>query len=282
MASFVRNRVWVREIALLRLNENRDRVGRLTILALILAQLVIWPFSLNAQQSFEIPLPPNQSNSTPLVARPTPRSAPTPPGMDVETLPQLRQAPPPPPPAISVFRPPPAAYQPPPSLSPPASQAPPPLPASFRGCWEGEVDYLDSIERLPGAAKIGPWTPKTYRLCYRQSGNGPFELTFTEAGVAHSRKITNAAGKMQVLSTDGRSFANLRALLHFDEYRTHTSYFSGNTFPVDELTNLQCRITPDGMQVSGTVYGERSGNPWFRAKWHALFARSQDLPPVPE
>jgi hypothetical protein len=141
----------------------------------------------------------------------------------------------------------------------------------FRGCWEGTVSRLDRIDRLPGGARIGPWTPKTYRLCYRRLGDGPFELTFTDAGIADSGKITNSQGRMRLVSTDGHTYATMSAFLHFDEYRTHMSYFGGSTFPVDETTRLQCDIEPDGMHVWGSVYGEHDGSPWFRAWWHTLF-----------
>ena len=151
------------------------------------------------------------------------------------------------------------------------NQPEPELPAIFRGCWEGRVAYLDSIERLPGGAKIGPWTPKTYRLCYRKIGDAPFQLTFTDAGVAHNRRITDAQGRMQLISTDGRTYATMRAYLHFDEYRGRKRFFSGDTFPVDETTDLKCDIEPDGMHVWGRVHGSHDGNPWFRAWWHATF-----------
>jgi hypothetical protein len=146
----------------------------------------------------------------------------------------------------------------------------PVLPAIFRGCWQGNVQFLDSIERLPGAAKIGSWTPKTYRLCYERYGSGPFQLTFTEAGIERNSKITNPQGTMTLLSTDGQSYATMRAQLHFDEYR-NGDYFSGATFAVDETTRLQCDIQPDGMHVIGSVRGTREGDPWFRAYWHAVF-----------
>lgn len=201
------------------------------------------------------------------------------------TIPQVQQAQPSTPPPAPVYRPvpqytPPAApiYRP----APQATVIPPPLPAIFRGCWQGRVDYVDTIQRLPGGARIGPWTPKTYRLCYRRTGNGPFELTFTEAGIARSNKITNATGKMDVVSTDGRTYAAMRSLLHFDEYRLASDPSGTGTFPVDELTQLQCRIEPDGMHVTGSVYGERNGVPWFRASWHAVFVHTADEEPLPE
>ncbi|MBF6560972.1 MAG: hypothetical protein IVW56_11830 [Candidatus Binataceae bacterium] len=200
--------------------------------------------------------------------RPTPRPAPPPlPAQNNLETPPSEVAPTPPP----VIAPEPAT---PPE---PAAVAPmqPMLPAIFRGCWQGEVEWVDSIERLPGAAKIGPWTPKTYRLCYERYGNGPFQLTLTEAGIQHNSKIINSQGVMHALSTDGRTYATMQAFLHFDEYHVR-DYFGGATFPVDETTRLQCDIQPDGMHVSGNVYGMRDGSPWFRAYWHTVFVHVPD------
>jgi hypothetical protein len=148
------------------------------------------------------------------------------------------------------------------------------LPSIFHGCWQGRVEHLDSINRLPGGPPTGYWTPKTYRLCYRRIGSGPFELTFTEAGIAYDQRIANPSSKMKLLSSDGRTYATMQALLRFDEYRTHDSYFGGNTFAVDELTTLQCDIEPDGMHVWGKVYGQQRSKPWFRATWRALFVHA--------
>jgi hypothetical protein len=223
--------------------------------------VIVWSASLaRAQQSLEVPSPSSQSAPSIRIHRQATPSH-TPPSAAVETIPaahpQLRIAPSPkPPPAVR---------------SEPSRQAEPILPAIFRGCWQGQVSQLDSIERAPGGAKIGPWTPKTYRLCYERTGDGPFEMTFTEAGVARSSRITNANGQIQILSSDGRTYATMHAVLHFDEYRAGTSYFRGDTFPVDEVTRLQADIKPDGMHVWGQVAGNREGAPWFRAWWHTVF-----------
>src|SRR6266481_3803260 len=103
--------------------------------------------------------------------------------------------------------------------TPPAPQAEPVLPAIFRGCWQGEVYQLDSNERMPDGAPLASWTPKTYRLCYERVGTEPFALTFTEAGIARDSRIINAQGRMKLLSSDGRTYATMRAVLNFDEYR---------------------------------------------------------------
>ena len=246
---------------------------RLHVLGLLIALLVFGEANTQAQQMLEVPATQGQP---PVHYRPrlTPRFTPGP-SNQTETLPSV--ATPARPQAETAATPQayqpqpyqPAPYQPPPL--PPARQAQPVLPAVFRGCWEGTVSRLDRIDRLPGGARIGPWTPKTYRLCYRRLGDGPFELTFTDAGIADSGKITNSQGRMRLVSTDGHTYATMSAFLHFDEYRTHMSYFGSSTFPVDETTRLQCDIEPDGMHVRGSVYGQHDGSPWFRAWWHTLF-----------
>lgn len=189
-----------------------------------------------------------------------------------------QQQPPP-----SVYMPPlfipqyvPPQYVPPtPAAAPPGIQVPmqaqqPVLPPVFRGCWQGTVEQVDDIRRLPGAHKLGYWTPKTYKLCYKRVGNGPYDLTFGETGVVASEKIQYSRGKVTVLETDGRTSARMRAFLHFDEYRAGSGP-GGPTFPVDEVTMLDCAITGDSMRVNATMDGRREDQPWFRARWHAIF-----------
>ena len=95
---------------------------------------------------------------------------------------------------------------PPVNVAPMTAQAVPALPAVFRGCWQGEVSQLDWIRRDPASShKIGFWTPKTYRLCYRRVGDQPFTLTFTETGVAPSEKIIHPYGNVVPITTDGRA-----------------------------------------------------------------------------
>lgn len=152
------------------------------------------------------------------------------------------------------------------------------LPAVFRGCWDGRVEYLDSIERAYGAPKVGVWTPKTYRICYQRIGRGPFELTFSQAGMDPHSKVINPTGRMDLISTDGRDAARMRAQLHFDEYYAHRR-FGGQTFAVDEETILDCNVQGNGaMMVRGQVFGRRDVSPWFRANWHAVFSRVGGLP----
>ena len=155
-----------------------------------------------------------------------------------------------------------------PLSAPLTTQASPALPAVFRGCWQGAVNELDWIKRLPGAHRVGYWTPKTYRLCYRRVGSGPFTLTFTETGVAPSDKIINARGHVDALATNGRDWAKMRSKLHFDEFQVAAGP-GGDTFAVDETAMLDCRITNNVMHVSATMYGTRDGAPWFRAHWTA-------------
>ena len=158
----------------------------------------------------------------------------------------------------------------PPPSAPLTSQAEPKLPRIFRGCWEGEVVMVDDLERLPGAHKVGYWTPKTYRLCYQRIGEGPFHLTFSETGVVPNEQIKNARGRVDALATDGRAYAKMRSDLRFDEEHIEPG-LRGTTFAVDEVTMLDCRISDDAMAVTAGVYGTRDGEPWFKARWHADF-----------
>ncbi len=161
------------------------------------------------------------------------------------------------------------------SVPPPMmTQSAPVLPEVFRGCWQGEVDLLDTLERLPGGHKVGYWTPKTYRLCYQRVGDGPFKLTFSETGIEPTDKIIHAHGQVDTLATDGRMYARLRSQLGFDEFRVEPG--EGGTFHVDETTMLDCRIQNGAMAVAASVQGNRDGVPWFRARWRALFR------PVPQ
>lgn len=240
------------------------------LLGLILVLLVFRVPAARAQDMMDVPAPAGQGQP-PLNYRPkpTPRVVPQPPpsrpliiqpsepNLSDQSQPAEVTAPTPGPPPVAL-----------PPEAPPSYQIQQPvLPAIFRGCWQGKVEFLDSIERLPGAPKTGVWTPKTYRLCYQRYGDGPFQLTFTEAGIDRDSRITRPHSSMSLLSTDGRTYATMRALLHFDEYSAR----DGSTFSVNESARLQCDIERDGMHVIGSVRGTRDGTPWFRAYWHTVF-----------
>jgi len=254
----------------------KDR-RRLHVLVLMAAFIVLSSAHAGAQPQFD--LPQQSSQGQPPIYTPAPAPlAHGPSGSDVRTLPQIS-------PQLPGASPSPADQppfyrsQPQPTQPPaPAYRSQPVLPAVFRGCWKGRVEYLDSLERLPGGAKLGFWTPKTYRLCYRRTGTGPFVLTFTEAGIEQNDRITNAEGRMTLLSSDGRHYALMRSDLDFDEYSTHASYFGNNTFAVREAANLNCRIELDGMHVEGDVTGWRNETPWFRARWHTVFIHEGQPP----
>jgi hypothetical protein len=165
--------------------------------------------------------------------------------------------------------------EPPPQINAPLTAQGPPLPEVFRGCWQGLVSNVDWIRKEPGAHKVGYWTPKTYRLCYKRVGTEPFQMTFTETGVAPTDQLFNVRGSVAPLTTDGRAFATMRATLHFDEYSVGRNAIAP-TFSVDEVTHLDCKIDGDLMVVSADVRGTRDGAPWFRAHWRADFRHFPD------
>jgi hypothetical protein len=263
-------------------------MGRgLGLVVLAAVVFISGPSAARAQEPLQVepPAPQSQPSFRP---RPAPTARPPlPPSNQLEEIPSaITPTPAPPPPAPQL--PPPQLPPPPPPLPPPSLPPPPPptsmlrsqpiLPAVFRGCWDGRVEYLDSIERMFGAPKVGVWTPKTYRICYQRVGNGPFELTFSQVGVDPNTKIINPTGRMDLISTDGRDAARMRALLHFDEFYAHR-HLGAPTFGVDEEAILDCDIHGTGaMLVRGQVFGRREGSPWFRANWHAVFSRVGGLP----
>ena len=252
----------------------------LYVFVLMAALIVLSRARASAQAQPALP-PQSSQGQSPIYIPSTPAATPIPhlpPGSDVRTLPQLSPQLPPASPSSAYQSP---LYQPQSQPTPPPAQvyrSQPVLPAVFRGCWEGRVEYLDSVERLSGGAKVGFWTPKTYRLCYRRVGNGPFVMTFTEAGIEQNDRITNAEGRMELLSSDGRSYASMRSDLDFNEYRSHAGYYGSNTFAVHEEADLDCSIESDGMHVNGVVTGWRDEAPWFRARWHTVLVRQGEAP----
>jgi hypothetical protein len=191
-------------------------------------------------------------------------------GTTIQLLPNWNQSPAQP--QAAATPPPPPTHL---NVAPMTAQAAPALPAVFRGCWQGEVNQLDWIRREPGAPKIGFWTPKTYKLCYKRVGNQPFTLTFTNTGIEASDKIVNPRGKVVPLATDGRAYESMRSNLSFDEYKVRPDGMSP-TFAVNEVTNLNCRIAGDDMMVTADVFGARDGEPWFTARWRADFHRFEN------
>jgi hypothetical protein len=192
--------------------------------------------------------------------------------------PRVTAAPPPPPSNREMqipqqrWTPPPTPSPPPPPISMPMVAPQPVLPPVFLGCWQGTVESVESILQAPGGHRLGYWTPKTYRLCYKRVGDGPYQLTFGETGVVATEKIKYSKGRVEIIATDGRSYARMRAFLHFDEYRAGMN-FRGSTFAVDEVTMLECKIEGDQMRVIADVDGRREDEPWFHAHWRTTFIR---------
>jgi len=112
-----------------------------------------------------------------------------------------------------------------------------------------------------------PPVTETFQVKFR--GAPPVPL----AGVVATEKIKYSKGTVEIKQTDGRSYAELRAVLHFDEYRAGAN-FNSDTFSVDEVTVLECKIDGDQMQVIADVNGRREDEPWFRAHWRTTFIRA--------
>ena len=238
---------------------NFDRVGRGdricgAMLGAALVLILAAPSALaGAGSELEIPVPQGQASppakngsATVTIPRINPQNSAPPPGMQTETIPGA-------------------------PLSAPQSTLEIPLPREFRGCWRGEVARLDSMRMLSGP-RVSEWIAKTYRICYVQSAGGPFQLRLSETGLAGiHRSLTNVKEIMKVISTDGRTTARMRALLHFDEPAGSLFGMFKSQGSVDELTNMSCRIDGDVMHVEAKVYAQWNGRPWSEMTWHADF-----------
>jgi hypothetical protein len=248
----------------------RTRTFIICALACVVAGFVVG--IARTQTTQEIPGPSNQNQPyNPPPQPPMIRLAPSngDGGNTIQLLPGWNQSPAAP--QAAKTPPPPTHY----NVAPMTAQSAPALPAVFRGCWQGEVNQVDWIRRAPGAPKVGFWTPKTYKLCYKRVGNQPFTLTFTNTGIEESDKIVNPHGRVVPISTDGRGYASMRSNLSFDEYKVRPDGMAP-TFAVNEVTNLDCRIAGDEMLVTADVFGERDGEPWFTARWRADFHRNEN------
>ena len=149
-----------------------------------------------------------------------------------------------------------------------------PLPAAYRGCWQGVVSDVDSIEELNQRQHIN-WVPKSYRICYVQTAGGPFRPTLAESSfLINSEQIRNVKSTLKVITTDGRARATMRGLLQFDEVPVDVLFGlprERDKAQVDELTNMDCEIDGNVMHVIARLYGQWNGEPWVRIAWHANF-----------
>ncbi len=146
-----------------------------------------------------------------------------------------------------------------------------PLPQVFRGCWTGVVADIDSL-KMYSPPEISQWVPKTYRICYVRSADGPFHPTISQTGMVDvSGQMSNVRGVLKVISTDGKTTAQMRALLRFDESTRNVFGYSRKVGTVEELTNMSCRIEGGVMHVTATVFGQWNGSPWCEMTWHADF-----------
>jgi len=152
-----------------------------------------------------------------------------------------------------------------------------PLPEVFHGCWSGEVARVDSISPLgPEAGRI-VWLTKSYTLCYKQTHDERWQLTFAEGSVADSREVWDQRQSIQVKSVSGRERARLSAFLHFRAPRLNMfGQPTGGVNTLDELTSLDCLVVPGGgaMEVRAQVFVEMDDRPYAQIMWHTRLLRT--------
>ncbi|MGH7932556.1 MAG: hypothetical protein ACREQN_05245 [Candidatus Binataceae bacterium] len=152
-----------------------------------------------------------------------------------------------------------------------------PLPKIFRGCWNGAVPQVDSLEQLDTSGGGIQWLTKSYTLCYEQIGAAHWKLTFAEGSVAEHWRVTDERQHIEVKTVDGPNRAHLVAYLHFraPQVNAFTGTATGQINTMDELTHLECNILPGGnvMQVRAQVFVENDEHPYAEITWHTDFQR---------
>ncbi len=170
----------------------------------------------------------------------------------------------------------------------------PPVPKEFEGCWEGTVSEPDSWQYLQGP-RIAGWMPRTFRFCFRRTGNGPFTITFHDSKLdtayASERgyKISNYDEQTEVVSTDGRNQVLLHSVARMDQRTKILGLFPGPTVRDAVSSDSRCVLADEGeaMNVESSTVERCSGLPSFgcngqpsvESTWHARFHRTANTSP---
>ncbi|HEY9157514.1 hypothetical protein [Candidatus Binatus sp.] len=174
----------------------------------------------------------------------------------------------------------------------------PQVPKEFEGCWEGTVSEPDSWQVLDGL-RFGGWIPRTFRLCFRRTGDGPFTITFHDSkldtGYASERgyKVSNYDEQTEVVSTDGKNQILLHSVSKMDErIRIRILRFIPGptvTVTIAKTSDNRCVLVDEGetMNVESSAVDRCSGSPshgcngqpWIQSTWHAQFHRTTNTSP---
>ncbi len=162
----------------------------------------------------------------------------------------------------------------------------PQVPIGFEGCWEGTVSVPDSWQLLEGPS-LGGWISRTFRLCFRRTGNGPFTVTIDTRFA--SERISNYQEQTKVVSTDGRNQALLHSAASMDELGRSLGFFPGRAATITASSDLRCVLVDEDktMNVETSEVDRCSalpsagcfGQPWVKATWHAQFHRTTNTSP---
>ena len=147
-----------------------------------------------------------------------------------------------------------------------------PIPEVFRGCWTGTVAKLDSSKALRSTLFTPRWLPKSYLLCFVQSGQEPWQVSLATGGLADESHATEVARSVRRLSSTPDS-VRLSAFL---EFRYSILFIPVH---VKEWTELRCSVTSLGvMHVEAQTF-VADPEPLSLDTWHADFTRTSDSNP---
>jgi hypothetical protein len=173
------------------------------------------------------------------------------------------------------------------SSKPPAaaSTPKPPFPNGFEGCWETVVSQPDAWDFNQGPVVQG-WSPASYVLCFRRSGNSP-QISFSttsEYPVISDWVVSKTGGESshtEVLFS-GEDLVVLRTSSTVPLHMKILGFLPGPTGIISSRADFHCSYLPtDRLLVEASVVRSCSdassigckGNIWIRESWHREFTR---------
>jgi hypothetical protein len=175
----------------------------------------------------------------------------------------------------------------PPSVSSQNALEIPQVPKVFEGCWDGTITEPDSWERVKGP-RVARWIPKTERLCFKKTGDGPFTITFHDTKLDSdyaSRMgypVSNYDEQTELVSTDGYNEVSLHTVASFDEKTKILGLIWGSVTRVSTIREVNSFLVDGGtalnVEASQVTRCRGSwgcnGQVWIRATWHARFQKA--------
>lgn len=142
------------------------------------------------------------------------------------------------------------------------------IPATFRGCWKGEVLRLDSVRMLKPEMRRVIWLPKSFEMCFVERGHDKWELTYSsfQLETAPSPFFQPVSDSLRVMAGKTRDAIVVESRTRFR-----------NLIAVrDETTTIT--LSPRGrdlLKADAELMAYDNGAPFVQSSWHTDFRQMQ-------